>query len=275
MLLQLVWPPRQAVLCCDTLNTENDTVFFCFASGEFVTQKPTTHLGYLSFFLQRVNVVLGCKSNEFQCYINGQPLQEQQNCALVFDMQIQAGHYLFYVMPDNQWDQISLEQQDIPELSDMLGYGGYYTAWDYNSEFIETNENSDELRTLNSEYNRRLIWGEHPKSVRPIAEANTLKVAEIDDYLDKVLDAAKEKTVSECIIDGKQSIDTIIESLPISDIEVTKYVLNDLERHDERLYEGGDILQILAPEELSSIERKYIADLTYSELKKTGLDSYI
>ena len=275
MLLQLVWPKKQAVFSCDTLNVDNETVYFCFESAEFVTQKPTSPLGYLSLILRRLNIVFACESDDFQCFINGQPLQKQLNCNLVFDMEIQAGHYFFKVVPATSQYDLLLGQQELPALSEMLSYGGYYTAWDQASEFIETNENADELRTLNNEYHRRLIWGDYQKSEQALLETNTIKVVEVDNYLENVLASVKDKTVSECIIDDKQSIDTIIESLLPADREMSNDIVPTQEQHDEQLYEGLDILQILAPEELMGIERKYITDLTYSELKKTGIDSYI
>lgn len=273
MLLQLIWPKKQIVFICDKLTADKDSVYFCFESGEFVTQKPTTQLGYFSLVLQRLNIVFGYQSHEFQCFINGQPLQEQLTCNLVFDMEIQVGHFFFKVVPATSQEILLFEQQDIPELNELLGYGGYYTAWDQTSEFTETNENADELRMLNSEFHRRLIWGDYQKSQQAIVETNTIKVAEVDDYLESILTSVKDKTVSECIIDGKQFIDTIIESLPAA--EFTDDILNAQEHPDELLNDGVGILQILAPEELTGIERKYITDLTYSELKKTGLDSYI
>lgn len=273
MLLQLVWPKKQVVFSCDKLKADNDTVYFCCESGEFVTQKPTSQQGYFSLILQRLNVIFSYESHEFQCYINGQPLQEQLNCSLVYDMEIQLGHYLFKVVPATSQDILLFEQQEIPELKEMLGYGGYYTAWDQTAESTETNENFDELRMLNSEYHRRLIWGDYQKSQQTVLETNRIKVAEVDDYLESILTTVKDKTVSECIIDGKQFIDTIIESLPAAELNDDIFSSQGLQT--DQLDNGVGILQILAPEELTGIERKYITDLTYSELKKTGLDSYI
>lgn len=275
MLLQLVWPNKQAVLSCDTLNAENETVYFCFESAEFVTQKPSSPLGYFSLNLRRLDIVFACVSDDFQCFINGQPLQERLTCNLVADMEIQAGHYVFEVVPAISSDDVVVGQQEPPALSELLSYGGYYTAWDQTAAVIEMNENFDELRKLNSEFHRHLIWGDYQKSEQALSETNSIKVGNIDNYLENVLVSVKDKTVSDCIIEDKQSINTIIESMPTADTEISFDLLYPQEKNDEKSYNGLDILQILAPEELVGIERKFITDLTYSELKKAGIDSYI
>lgn len=238
--------------------------YFCLHRGIFVDDRPDGRQGFLRFGWVDPEPVMACHSDEYQCLIDGQPLRPGITHPLRLGMIIQAGHFLFNVVPVPDGALPLPDEPSLPELDMLLVHGGHYTPWQTpDRQTMAEHLQDDVLKQLGSEYKRYLLWGDQSRTLiaRDVQQENRLP--ERDPYLDNVIESVKHKTMTECIFGEETLIERVLNEL---------MAFNQAEIPDEP---RPDILTALAPEHLSRIERRNVSDLLYRELYKMGLDSHL
>lgn len=263
MKLQLDWPLHRFSERTNVVES-SETGFFCLEQGRFVKKQPDKKVGFLQLLWEKRGLEILFDSQEYQCLIDGCPLQTNTTKTLRLGMIVQAGQYRFSILPatDNIIEEV--DNSSIPSLDELLMHGGFYTPWlAYEQQPNIQELGNDILKHLSREYRRYLLWGDQPQHFITQDSQEHNRLPERDNYLDNILESVKGKTISECIFDETTMIDRVLNELMTFDIEAVS---------EEEL---PDLLTAVAPENLSRIQRKDVSELMYRELYKLGLESHL
>ncbi|MGE9553399.1 TagK domain-containing protein [Erwinia amylovora] len=279
MQLLMTWPDTQLVFNLAESYTFKNAACFSVRQGTFGTPLPQDKNNVIYFYTAAVGPVIFNDCEEFVCLVDGQELERGQAYSLRFGALIQLGQFTFEVTSgdetaahDDMLHTLLNVHSDeekasliVPELEDILPNGGHYTGdlRYFNDAEKGAEAEKDILKNLEVEYKKFLIWGEQNRKFFDENPELNNKLSGSDHYFDAIRDEMKTRTLTECIIEAPSLIDEVWKEMNMMDS------YDDMLGEEEKL----DILKSLAPENISSREKKHVPELVFHDLYKTGLDS--
>lgn len=272
----MTWPNNQSVFHLADSYTVDNAVCFSIGDGTFGPHETGVKENVVYFYNTAGGPVILNDSEDYICRIDDVEIGRGHTHPLLFGAALQLGQFTFSVATNdttNDYEEIlhsfldvHSEKEDliVPEVEEILPNGGHYTGdlrYFSDTETGAESEN-DILKTLEVEYKKFLIWGEQNRQIFDEAPESN-KFSDDDYYFDAIRDEMKNRTMTECIVHAPSLFD-----------EVWKEI-NVMDSYDELLVEDEkiDILKSLAPENISSKEKKHVPELVFHDLYKTGLDS--
>jgi len=277
MQLLTIWPANQPAFSLERFNKENPACF-SLKSGQFSEARPAEQEEVVWFYHTAGGPVIFNTCRESICRVDETTVEAGQHYALRFNSIVQVGHYAFELHAGDReeahqdiihdlFDTRSEQQQAnliVPEVEDILPNGGHFTGdYRYLSDADVAGTERDVLKNLEIEYKKFLIWGEQSRTSSADNAILNSRLPGSDDYFEAVREEMKAKTLTECIIQTPSLIDKVWDELNVDGAS------------DELLFaeEKTDILKLLAPENISSREKKPVPELVFHDLYKPGLDS--
>lgn len=273
----MTWPDNQRVFQLDNSCMVENAVCFSVEQGTFGPHTPAINEEVVYFYNTASGPVILNNCKALICRIDDTDINWGQKHPLLFGVSLQLGHFTFLVELNNEAvDDDGLlhnlfgvhsekEKADliVPEVEDILPNGGHYTGdLRYFSE--EGSESDvDILKKLEVEYKKFLIWGEQSRRFFDEKAENQNKFFNEDPYFELIRDEMKTKTMTECIVHAPSLFHEAWKEINTMDYS------DELLVDDEKI----DILKSLAPENISSKEKKLVPELVFHDLYKTGLDS--
>ncbi|WP_034934547.1 TagK domain-containing protein [Erwinia mallotivora] len=278
MQLLMTWPDNQRIFLLSASCTFENAACFNVQNGTFSLSGQEEQDDAIYFYSSTGGAVILNNCEKYICRVDDVEIRHGQTCILRFGAFIQLGNFTFEVGNDESSDHEDMlhnllnvhyeEEKDhliIPEVEDILPNGGHYTGdLRYFSDAMESAETeTDVLKKLELEYKKFLIWGEQNRKFFDDSPEINNKLSGDDDYFDAIRDEMKTKTLTECIVPAPSLFEKVWKEMNIT------------ESYDELLgeEEKTDILKSLAPENISSKEKKHVPELVFHDLYKTGLDS--
>ncbi|KJF76347.1 hypothetical protein UA45_19075 [Morganella morganii] len=212
MLLHFNWPTRKGSVKLTELNTiDNPVVINAF------TADVTLHAGEsqdtdVLFYYTNTGPVLQNICRELVCVVNKQQVAFGSKIRLIYGSAIQIGHFsLTFVAAENNQSASVIEalteltptKVDFTnlEINEILPQGAGFISIEYAAE--ESRKSGDELKKLEIEYKKFLLWGEidSPQTENhAVTEEAKLSAADDDGSFDSLCEQIKDLNLTECIL---------------------------------------------------------------------------
>lgn len=266
MQLQMNWPSCGLRFPIPEAASRERAAIFCLTQHAYVDLPAPGSEGQITLWWEQQDLLINVQTETYVALIDGRLLSQGETCRLQLGQQLQIGMLAFTVIAVDEGIATFIGQStkgnQLPELTELLNHGGYYSPW--HSEVKSVTDSSDVLQSLRAEYKRYLLWGEQTQHYSSSPAHSESRLPEEDTYLEQMIDSVEDKTLAECILNSdKRLIERVITELMAIDYQ------------EEPQPEPVDILNVLAPENFSSIARHQTSELLYRELYKLGLDSHL
>jgi len=279
MKLLLTWPDKQHDFHLNECYSLENPAVFDMSLGEFRQGTELDRNSEFLFYWSSVGPVIFNACDEYVCVIDGAFLHCGKNHSLHFSSEIQLGHFKIEVAMDDKSgshtdelhsllssSDMAYESYSSSEIEDILSHGGHHEAdVRYLNEKASVRDvGGDILKELEFEYKKFLIWGEQHREFFSHQRQKENKLPQEDGYFETVRENMKEKTLTECILESSFLFEKVWNELEIVNVD------------DDVLYEDvkHDILKALAPDNISSKNKKTVPSLVFEDLYKIGLDSH-
>ncbi|TBL70810.1 TagK domain-containing protein [Hafnia alvei] len=279
MNIQFEWPMSGKLFPLPRDLTADKAAVFDVIKGAFSSLDSHTNQDVVAFYWHMARPVMINLCTNYVCNLDGaevlygavQPLHEAS--------EIQIGHFKLLMARSSGWesDASSLyrlinsndENQmldSIHDIEDLLpNCANYLNDIRYFNEVtLEQGRGDDILKTLEVEYKRFLIWQEQNGNMFNEWNQNNIHRIKVDHKFDMAREQAKNKTLTECIIDGGSLMEKIWSELEQGE------QWNELFIQDEK----PDLLRVLSPEHIVAKIKNNVPELIVHDQSKISLNSY-
>ncbi|HHN8372294.1 TPA: TagK domain-containing protein [Morganella morganii] len=275
MLLHFNWPTRKGSVKLTEQNTIDNPVAVNAFTADVISHSGAARDTDVLFYYTNTGPVLQNNCRELVCVVNKQQVAFGSKVRLIYGSAIQIGHFsLSFVAAENNQSASVIEaltelapaKVDFTnlEINEILPQGAGFISMEYAAE--ESRKNGDELKKLEVEYKKFLLWGEidSPQVENyAVAEEAKLSAADDDGSFDSLCEQIKDLNLTECIFETSAFMDRVWRELStMEEVDLTQ---------DE--HENYDILRMLAPDGIIPYAKDSVSSLVSKELYKLGLDS--
>lgn len=274
MLLHFNWPTRKGSVKLTELNTIDNPVAVNAFTADVTSHCRKEQEAYVLFYFTNTGPVLQNICRDLVCFVNKQQVLFGSKVRLIYGSAIQIGHFSlsFVTAEDNQSASVIEALTELTpvktdftnlEINEILPQGAGFISMEYAAE--ESRINDDELKKLEIEYKKFLLWGEiDSPQLDTYTAAEEAKLSAADDgSFDSLCEQIKDLNLTECIFETSAFMERVWRELStMEEVDLTQ---------DE--HEDYDILRMLAPNGIIPYARDSISSLVSKELYKLGLDS--
>lgn len=274
MLLHFNWPTRKGSVKLTEQNTIDNPVAINARTADVTLHPGKEQDTDVLFYYTNTGPVLQNTCRQLVCVVNKQQVAFGSKIRLIYGSAVQIGHFsLSFVAAENNQSASVIEalteltptKVDFTnlEINEILPQGAGFISMEYAAE--ESRKNGDELKKLEVEYKKFLLWGEidSPQAENYVV-AEEAKISAADDgSFDSLCEQIKDLNLTECIFETSAFMDRVWRELStMEEVDLTQ---------DE--HEDYDILRMLAPNGIIPYAKDSVSSLVSKELYKLGLDS--
>lgn len=274
MLLHFNWPTRKGSVKLTEQNTIDNPVAVNAFTADVTSHCRKEQEAYVLFYFTNTGPVLQNICRDLVCFVNKQQVLFGSKVRLIYGSAIQIGHFsLSFVTAENDQSASVIEalteltpvKTDFTnlEINEILPQGAGFISMEYAAE--ESRISGDELKKLEIEYKKFLLWGEiDSPQMDTYTAAEEAKLSAADDgSFDSLCEQIKDLNLTECIFETSAFMERVWRELStMEEVDLTQ---------DE--HEDYDILRMLAPNGIIPYAKDSISSLVSKELYKLGLDS--
>lgn len=275
MLLHFNWPTRKGSVKLTEQNTIDNPVAINAFTADVALNSGKDQDTDVLFYYTNTGPVLQNTCRDLVCFVNKQQVAFGSKIRLIYGSAVQIGHFsLSFVAAENnqsasviealtELTPVKIDFMNI-EINEILPQGAGFISIEYAAEAYR--KSGDELKKLEVEYKKFLLWGEidSPQTeTYTAAEEAKLSAADDDGSFDSLCEQIKDLNLTECIFETSAFMERVWRELStMEEVDLTQ---------DE--HEDYDILRMLAPDGIIPYAKDSVSSLVSKELYKLGLDS--
>ncbi|HID7484519.1 TPA: TagK domain-containing protein [Morganella morganii] len=275
MLLHFNWPTRKGSVKLTEQNTIDNPVAINAFTADVALNSGKDQDTDVLFYYTNTGPVLQNTCRDLVCFVNKQQVAFGSKIRLIYGSAVQIGHFsLSFVAAENnqsasviealtELTPVKIDFMNI-EINEILPQGAGFISIEYAAEAYR--KSGDELKKLEVEYKKFLLWGEidSPQAeTYTAAEEAKLSAADDDGSFDSLCEQIKDLNLTECIFETSAFMERVWRELStMEEVDLTQ---------DE--HEDYDILRMLAPDGIIPYAKDSVSSLVSKELYKLGLDS--